>query len=56
MADAMNYPEDIKDFIYFYSFRDTDEVYTNGSRLIDVYRLAQALEHYYGVDIWELET
>ena len=31
MADMMNFPASIKDFIKEYSFIDEDQVYTNGS-------------------------
>ena len=44
--EKMNFPEDINDFINDYSFNDKDEVYTNGSDLIPVFRVKQALEHY----------
>ena len=30
----------------YYSFEDRDEAYTNGSELIQVFRVIQALEHY----------
>jgi hypothetical protein len=46
MGACMDFPEDIKDFINSYSFKDNKEVYTNGSDLIEVYRVEQALEHY----------
>lgn len=46
MADMMNFPASIKDFIKEYSFIDEDQVYTNGSELIQVYRIYQALEFY----------
>ena len=46
MADIMTFPKDIKEFIKDYSFKDRKEVYTNGSELIPVFRVEQALEHY----------
>lgn len=46
MADMMNFPKTIQEFISDYSFKDTVEVYTNGSELIQVFRVEQALEHY----------
>jgi len=46
MADAMEFPKNILDFINDYSFEDKDEVYTNGSELIQVFRVIQALEYY----------
>lgn len=46
MPDCMEFPKNILDFISEYSFKDQDEVYTNGSELIQVFRIIQALEHY----------
>ena len=46
MTECMEFPKNILDFINDYSFEDKDEVYTNGSELIQVFRFIQALEHY----------
>jgi len=46
MADKMTFPKTIQEFIKSHSFKDSDEVYTNGSQLIQVFRVEQALEHY----------
>lgn len=46
MADVMEFPKTIQEFIEGYSFKDSDEVYTNGVELIPVFRVEQALEHY----------
>lgn len=46
MGDCMNYPETIEEFIKQYSFKDTEEIYTNGAELISVFRVMQAIEHY----------
>ena len=46
MGDTMNFPETIEEFLHQYSFCDKDEIYTNGSELISIYRVMQALEHY----------
>lgn len=46
MSECMEFPKNILDFISEYSFKDQDEVYTNGSELIQVFRIIQALEHY----------
>lgn len=45
MSDCMIFPEDWHDFLKDYSFDDSEEVYTNGSRLIQVYRVEQLIEH-----------
>ena len=47
MADQMWFPDDIKEFLDSYSFKDKEEVYTNGSDLIPLFRVYQALEYYY---------
>lgn len=46
MPDCMSFPDNIMDFIDDYSFEDSDHVYTNGSKLIQSFRVRQALEHY----------
>lgn len=46
MADAMKFPKTMKEFIDGFSFKDRDEVYTNGSMLIPTFRVEQAIEHY----------
>lgn len=46
MADVMTFPKTMKEFVDNYSFKDSDEVYTNGSMLIQTFRIEQAIEHY----------
>lgn len=46
MGETMNFPENPLDFIKQYSFKDKEEVYTNGSELISVFRVEQMIEHY----------
>ena len=46
MADCMSFPKTMNEFLEGYSFKDTDEVYTNGSELIQVFRVKQGFEHY----------
>lgn len=53
--DCMEFPNDIKDFIKDYSFKDKEERYTNGSMLISVFRVKQMLEYYFGLNKEELE-
>lgn len=45
MADCMMFPNDWHDFLKDYSFIDSEHVYTNGSELIQVFRVAQLIEH-----------
>ena len=46
MPECMEFPKSILDFLDEYTFEDRDEVYTNGSELIQKFRVIQALEHY----------
>ena len=46
MEDKMEFPKTMKEFIDSYSFKDKEEVYTNGAELVPVFRVEQALEHY----------
>ncbi len=46
MADCMEFPKRIEEFLDDYSFKDKEEVYTNGSILIPLFRVKQGLEHY----------
>ena len=45
MTNKMLFPETWKEFEEEYGFTDTDEVYTNGTRLIPSFRVEQWLEH-----------
>ena len=47
MPDCMSFPDNIMDFIDDYSFEDSEHVYTNGSKLIQSFRVKQAVEHYF---------
>ena len=42
----MTFPKTIDEFIDLYQFVDRKEIYTNGSELIQVFRVQQALDHY----------
>lgn len=46
MADMMDFPPTFKEFIDKYSFKDKEEIYTNGDELIPSYRVMQAWDHY----------
>ena len=50
MSDAMMFPETIEEFIDKYKFIDTDQIYTNGSELIQVFRVMQWVEHERALD------
>lgn len=47
MSECMPIPDNWKDFVKEYSFKDIREVYTNGSWLIPTFRVEQMMEHYY---------
>ena len=46
MSECMMFPDDWAKFLEDYSFRDDEEIYTNGSRLIPTFRVEQMMEHY----------
>ena len=46
MADMMDFPPTFEEFIDKYSFKDKEEIYTNGSELIPSFRVMQAWDHY----------
>ena len=47
MSESMPFPTNWKEFLQEYSFLDIREVYTNGSRLIPVFRVEQMIEHFH---------
>lgn len=48
MSDCvMDYPETFGEFVRRYQFIDSEEVYTNGILLVPVFRVDQAIKHYY---------
>lgn len=44
-SNQMDFPDTFDEFAKEYGFKDKDEVYTNGSELITVFRVKQWLEH-----------
>lgn len=45
MADMMQFPETWEEYEEQYGFTDKEEIYTNGSRLIQSFRVKQWLDH-----------
>lgn len=45
MGDVMEFPETFEEFAKAYSIVDREEVYTNGAKLIPVFRVKQWLEN-----------
>lgn len=41
----MTFPDDWREFLRDFSFKDTEEIYTNGCELIPVFRVEQLIEH-----------
>jgi hypothetical protein len=48
MSECMMFPNSWGEFLDDYSFKDKEEVYTNGSMLIPTFRVEQMVEHYFG--------
>ena len=44
-GDAMWFPETFDEFVNHYSFVDHQQVYTNGTELIPVFRVKQWMDH-----------
>lgn len=42
----MSYPDKPIEFIKGYSFKDKNEVYTNGAELVPMFRVKQTMEYY----------
>ena len=51
MSECMMFPENWEEFIKDYSFKDSEEVYTNGTVLVPVFRVEQMVEHYFN-NVW----
>ena len=47
MSECMMFPGKWEKFIEDYSFVDSEEVYTNGTELVPVFRVEQMVEHYF---------
>lgn len=45
-ADMMEFPPNFELFISSYKFKDSEEIYTNGSDLIQVFRVKQGWDHF----------
>lgn len=45
MSDMMNFPKTWEEYEKLYGFNDSEEIYTNNSRLIPSFRVKQWLDH-----------
>jgi membrane protease subunit (stomatin/prohibitin family) len=50
----MTFPDTLDEFLEQYQFKDSEEIYTNGSMLIPVFRVKQWAEHTPAVDAVEV--
>jgi hypothetical protein len=45
MADMMTFPDTVEEFMEEYKLVDTEQVYTNGTELVPIFRMKQWFEH-----------
>lgn len=49
----MKFPPTWENFIDLYGFIDRENIYTNGSELIQTFRVKQMIEHYFPFNQWK---
>ena len=54
MGEMMEMPTTIEEFLNDYAFPDKNHEYTNGSMLIPLFRVRQALWHYFREQMEEM--
>lgn len=54
MADLMTFPNTVDEFMDQYKITDTEQVYTNGSELVPIFRMKQWFEHLPSADVVEV--
>ena len=45
MADMMTFPNTVEEFMEQYKITDTEQIYTNGTELVPIFRMKQWFEH-----------
>lgn len=50
MSDIMNFPDTVEEFMEQYKITDTEQIYTNGTELVPIFRMKQWFEHLYSVE------
>lgn len=45
MADCMTFPNTVEEFMEQYKVIDTEQVYTNGTEFVPIYRMRQWFQH-----------
>lgn len=48
-GEMMKFPETVDEFMESYKIVDTEQIYTNGSELVPIFRMKQWFEHLKGV-------
>lgn len=50
-AESMRFPETVDEFMEQYKIVDTEQVYTNGTELVPIFRMQQWFEHLSTADV-----
>lgn len=45
MDDLMTFPDTVEEFMEQYKITDTEQIYTNGTELVPIFRMKQWFEH-----------
>ena len=45
MGECMTFPDTVEEFMEQYKIVDTEEVYTNGTEMVPIFRMKQWFEH-----------
>lgn len=45
MADMMTFPDTVEEFMEQYKITDTEQIYTNGTELVPIFRMRQWFDH-----------
>ena len=45
MSDCMTFPDTVEEFMEQYKIVDTEQIYTNGTELVPIFRMKQWFEH-----------
>ena len=45
MNDMMKFPDTVEEFMEQYKITDTEQIYTNGTELVPIFRMKQWFEH-----------
>lgn len=49
MADMMQFPNTVEEFMEKYKIVDTEQIYTNGAELVPIFRMEQWFGHIEGI-------